>query len=456
MIQADNKIDVIIVGGGLAGLTAASFLADAGKRVVLYEKAQQLGGRAKTQEKDGYYFNLGPHALYRLGEGVKTLKELGIKFNGSIPVILGGLLIKNSNPYPLPLGLWTLMTTKLWSWPAKWEISRLMAALDKLDPVSLQSLSVQEWFEQEGYHTDTRSYLRALIRLTTYTDDPDRLSAGAAISQLQITTAGSVYYLDHGWQTLIDSLRQKAQASGVEIVTGAKVVAIDWDSEHGVRGVRLADGTQQAAEAVIVTTSPAAAQTLVGGITPLNRWAETTIPVKAAVLDVALRRLPRPQSIFALGLDQPLYFSVHSATAKLAPKGKALIHVAKYLNSTASESKLVEQELEGVLDIVQAGWRTVLVERRFLPNMIVSNAATTSAQGGLLGRPTPDVSGIPGLYVAGDWVGSVGMLADTSLASAKQAAILTQAYLADEWMFNELPATLDIVKRDVFGVATEQ
>ena len=48
-------------------------------------------------------------------------------------------------------------------------------------------------------------------------------------------------------------------------------------------------------------------------------------------LDVALSSLPDKDVLFALGVDRPLYFSVHSAHAKLAPEGGALIHVSKYL-----------------------------------------------------------------------------------------------------------------------------
>ena len=40
-------------------------------------------------------------------------------------------------------------------------------------------------------------------------------------------------------------------------------------------------------------------------------------------LDVALSSLPDKDALFALGVDRPLYFSVHSAYAKLAPNGGA-------------------------------------------------------------------------------------------------------------------------------------
>ena len=53
----------IVVGGGLAGLTAANALAAEGRKVVLLEQSEHLGGRAMTRQDRGYLLNLGPHAL---------------------------------------------------------------------------------------------------------------------------------------------------------------------------------------------------------------------------------------------------------------------------------------------------------------------------------------------------------------------------------------------------------
>ncbi|MEO5952278.1 MAG: FAD/NAD(P)-binding protein, partial [Chloroflexia bacterium] len=48
----------IIVGGGLAGLTASIYLARANRPVTLLEKADHVGGRAISQDHNGYIFNL--------------------------------------------------------------------------------------------------------------------------------------------------------------------------------------------------------------------------------------------------------------------------------------------------------------------------------------------------------------------------------------------------------------
>jgi len=139
-------------------------------------------------------------------------------------------------------------------------------------------------------------------------------------------------------------------------------------------------------------------------------------------LDVALERLPVPTATFGLGFEQPTYLSVHSVTARLAPAGGALIHVMKYLSAEPADDTANERELESVLDLLQPGWRAVLRDRRWLPHMLTSNASVTAAQGGLAGRPPVDAAGVRGVWLAGDWVGGEGLLADASVASGWHAA----------------------------------
>lgn len=73
-------------------------------------------------------------------------------------------------------------------------------------------------------------------------------------------------------------------------------------------------------------------------------------------------------------------------------------------------------------------------EQRFLLRMTVVGMVPTPASGGLAGRPAIDSSGVPGVFVAGDWVGPRGWLADASLSSgeaAGQAAARDSARRAD-------------------------
>jgi phytoene dehydrogenase-like protein len=113
----------------------------------------------------------------------------------------------------------------------------------------------------------------------------------------------------------------------------------------------------------------------------------------------------KAENTFAVGIDRPLYFSVHSRWAQLTPKGGALVHVSRYGGGD-------QAELEGLLDEMQPQWRDSVVHCRFLPSMVVSNS--TSAAG--TPRP-PSRTPIEGVHLAGDWVGDEGMLSDAALAA---------------------------------------
>lgn len=424
-MQANQPYDALIIGGGVAGLTAATFIARQGKRVRLFEQAQALGGRARTKTQDGFHFNIGPHALYRGGRGIEILRELGVTPSGQMPAVSGAFAIKDNTRHTFPSGITSLLTTSLFGLSAKLEAMRWLASLAKLDTEALMRVSLREWLDRHITHREVQDFLLAAMRIATYTNAPNLMSAGAAIRQLQLAFSKGVLYLDGGWQTMVDGLLDATLQAGVEIETGAKVERVERQASGAVGGLRTADGQVVYATNIIVAASPAVAAALVErrDQSQLARWADESIPVRAACLDLALTRLPKAKALYAFGIDRPIYLSVHSASARLAPAGGALIHIAKYLAPDSDESPAeVEGELENLLDLVQPGWRACVAHRRFLPAMTVMNALAQAAQGGTEGRPGPQVDDVPGLYVVGDWVGTEGLLVDASLASARRAA----------------------------------
>ena len=64
---------VLVFGGGPAGLTAGYLLAQKGREVHIYESQTQLGGLAKTVERDGYRFDLGGHRFFTKSKEVDRL-----------------------------------------------------------------------------------------------------------------------------------------------------------------------------------------------------------------------------------------------------------------------------------------------------------------------------------------------------------------------------------------------
>lgn len=411
--------NILVIGGGAAGLAAAIHLAEAGCCVTVLEASRAVGGRARTDTVEGFAFNFGPHALYRRAE--RLLVELGVEVSGGVPG--KGLTMQVGDRLAaLPAGPGSLLANGALGWADKWRFGKLLGGIGRLDAEALDATSVATWLDREGLQGVVRDVALASVRIATYTNAPERLSAGAAIRQLRAAVDG-VLYVHGGWGAIVDGLVRRACALGVTLRTDARATSLDVQGDR-VTGLVLRDGERLACDGVVGTLSPKATVSLLGAHAPegLRAFAEQSVAVRAACLDVALRRLPRRHPSLILGTNEPVYVSIHSNTAHVAPEGGGLVHAAKYLAPGERVTPHVRAELEAYLDMSQPGWRDTLVEARWAPAATVTWALPDAATGGLAGRPRTDAAGLRGVALAGDWVGPDGMLLDASLFSARAAA----------------------------------
>ena len=319
--MTDDRFDVVVVGAGLAGLVAGVEAARSGARTVVLD-AHPAGGRARTTDRAGYLFNEGPHALYETGPLMALLRRWGQEPRGGQPsstvhALLGGVI------HPFPTGPRELARTPLLRPSSRVRFGRLMLGLPRCPADRLIGRSLTEWFDDEGLPPDVRALFMTLVRVTSYTDAPDLMDAGAAVAQLQAGLQG-VRYLDGGWQRIVDGLRQALATAGGTLHERVAVGAVDSD---GVTArTHTIHGTVESAGVVLAGLAPAEATRLLGED---PGWLGDLGPaVEAVCLQLALHRPPATPIV--LGVDQPLYLSPHAPLARLAPPGGAMVEVMQY------------------------------------------------------------------------------------------------------------------------------
>lgn len=295
---------IIIVGGGLGGLSAAIHLAAAGRRVALYEKNDRLGGKASIVAEDGYLFDTGPSLLtmpwtirqlfeaagsrlddelslvqlkstcrYRWNDGAtfeafQDLPRLTAEIARLEPRDVGGLFrflayahrIYTTVEEPFLLnqfdGLRDLMTPALLR-----------------DAWTIDSLRTVDAAVRSFFHSP---YLRQVFnRFATYNgSSPYRAPATFnLIAYIELVEGG--WYIKGGMYTLVSALERTARRLGVEIHTCTPVKQI-VTHHRSAQAVVLEDGAQREARCVIVNADPRYAYTaLLAGeertATSLNR-----------------------------------------------------------------------------------------------------------------------------------------------------------------------------------------
>jgi phytoene dehydrogenase-like protein len=397
-----------VAGASAAGTGAKTLILD----------GHEPGGRASTDERGAYRFNRGAHALYRGGPADAVLGRLGVTVPGADPSQAGARGRFGDKVGLLPGSTSSLLKTNLLRPRSKLALAKVLAGAPKWEPASVAGLTIGQWLDRFDLPDDARTMMRMLVRLTGYLNDEDTVSADVPATQIPLGLRNGVRYLHGGWASLVRALAAAATDRGAELMAGRPVTGIV--PEGGRFRVVGHDIDLVAKSVVLATGTPAAAAALLADH-PLG-WKGTGPAVEASCLDLGLPRTLNP-AIF-LGVDRPIYLIDHAATARgLAPEGAGLVHILRYLRlGEETDAATLRAEMEEHARAAGIDPRSA-VEHRFLRRMTVTGATPTPAGGGLAGRPAHDSTGIPGLTVAGDWVGPSGWLADAAFASGELAGV---------------------------------
>ncbi|MTL14640.1 NAD(P)-binding protein [Nocardia seriolae] len=110
--MSENRWDALVVGAGVGGLCAAARLSHHGYRTLVVERLDRVGGRAATEELDGFIINTGAVVVEIGGITEQTFEEVGAKFEvrPADPPILYRI---NGRDVDVSTGGWGLLISQL-------------------------------------------------------------------------------------------------------------------------------------------------------------------------------------------------------------------------------------------------------------------------------------------------------------------------------------------------------
>lgn len=370
--------EVTIVGGGIAGLTAAISCAEGGVSVTLHEAHREIGGRGRATDPP-YIAHDGCHVFYTGGEDYRWLRRHGF---------VRGL-----------------------GWPSPLDFAhirfRVDGALRRVPPGAMLRAQSRRWlaapvdvdfrtWASEMWDEVTAEHMANAIAVTTYHADTGALSAAFVWNLFQRVLGPrvpTIRWVRGGWQRVIDTMAERAVALGVEIETGSRL-----DS--------LPNGP------TIVATDLTSAARLLDDDTLVGTSGDCVL------LDFAVDRR-RSDATIVFDLDEGGFHESCSMTDKsVAPAGQSLFALQMPVRSGES-IRQARERLNVFAETVVPDWSE---RATFSRNGSAKGRTGAVDLPGATWRDRPKIDRGGDVYLAGDMVAAPGMRGEIAVNSALTAA----------------------------------
>lgn len=249
---------VVVVGGGLTGLSAAYELTRSGRWAILLEADDRVGGLARSFEVEGGQLDRFYHHWFRSDRhAIGLVEELGLA-----PDLLWSRtrtgLYYNSSPFRLSTPIDVLRFTPL-SLLDRIRLGGLVLRAKAIrDWRSLESLTAREWIERVAGERVYGTVWEPLL-VGKFGEAADRIGAVWFWSKLALRGgsrardgAEELGYLRGGFQRLAEALARAIGEGGGEVRTGCRAISVGRDPEEGL-ALRTSAGSL-AAEAIVLAT----------------------------------------------------------------------------------------------------------------------------------------------------------------------------------------------------------
>jgi squalene-associated FAD-dependent desaturase len=407
----------VVVGGGLAGITAALRCADAGHRVVLLEAKPRLGGLTYSFRRGELMVDNGQHVFLRCCTAYRELlarldvtDRVSLQPRLDIPVRRpdgnSARLRRSGWPAPLHLG-GALLRYRLLTPAQRIRFVRAALALKRLDrnDPAVDDRTFADWLAAHRQDQPTVDALWELVSVATLNARAAATSLRLAAMVFQVGLLTEAGAADIGWSAVPlqelhgDAAVRALTAAGAEVTTGVPVDRIDA-IEAGWRVA--AGGREYRGHDVIVAVPPAAAETLLpaGAIAAAPGWAARlgTAPIinVHVVLDRVVLREP-----FVAGIGTAIQWVFD----RTAPSGLA---AGQYLAVSVSAAEdFIDQPVAALRAALMPQLEALLPELRgaSITDFFVSRErqATFRPAPGSARLRASTQTGAPGLFLAGAW-----------------------------------------------------
>ena len=395
-----SALGVAVVGGGLAGLSAAIELKDAGLQVEVFERSRLLGGRATSFEVDGHVVDNGQHVFlaccteftrFVARAGMSDALYLQDRFDVVAYSKNGVCSELRAAGLPAPLHLLASFAGyRHLSTRGKVQIARALLTL-RFNPHSArEDVSFLQWLRTLRQGNDTiRSFWEPFM-VPALNAPLDRMNAAEAAFVISTAFLSSSDAARFGYSRIpLAEIMDRAAERLDAVHRSAAVLALESDSTSIT--LHTANGERQFGAAVLAVP-PRALLRLLGdparyGVPPLESYEPF------AIMDVHVWHDAGPLDFeFAALLDSPVQWVFQKAPGYLCC-------------SISAAGELVARP---TWEMVERAWDEL---RTFLPKLsgakLIRGAATRNPEGTFLAapgtvRPGPKTN-LPNLTIAGAW-----------------------------------------------------
>lgn len=283
LLHKNHDDPIVIIGGGIGGLSAAIYLATAGENVVVLEQQSQLGGKMGQYEADGFRWDTGPSVITMrhvfedlFAAAGKSLDDYltllplepltryfytdGTVFDATADISRMVQQIEAINPRDVEGYLKFLAYAAriyritspafIYNQPPSWRSFLQFSPFDALQIDGLRTMQQSI----EGF-VKSPQLRQLLARFATYTGASPYLAPATLNVIAHVELAGGVWYPDGGIYSIANAMQRLAQDVGVEVHLGCPAQQIIVENGH-VRGVQV-EGELMPAKAVIANVDVA-------------------------------------------------------------------------------------------------------------------------------------------------------------------------------------------------------